>query len=579
MNDKLVYDLSQETEGVPNVFIRKDWLNILDNQNGNYQGNQSVFDTSQISNSNKFMNYREAYLTIPLLLTMAGDQVTPAGVRPNDGAMGLKNWFGNMIHSFTLDYNGSTVIQQTNFINMWNSFKLLTSLSYDDIALYGSSIGFYPDTPDAHFYDDTGVINGIGFCNNDIAGGDSVNINTQDRLRLVAGNAIHYKNGNKGIKERIKNINFHPDADPSYNQYTTNAICSGLHWSNVSTKSAVAAIPVMQVSVLAVVYLRHLSSFFNFVPLLKGAFMKATMTFNSCTTEVATALNGVAPNSLGFDNYRVNTSTGGTNPLLIPSILTGNNWLDNNGYAAIENLRYNISIGDTCLDNQLATTAGVVSGNVGKNIYLYVPAYSFNPQFYDAYIQSSPKRVVYTDVYQYQVQSIGVGQSFNTLISNGIPNIKSVLVIPFLKNGLTTIGVAEAVTPQWQSPFDPAGSGTTAPLVNIKNFQVQISGQNMIYNNQQYTYEEFNNQLLGCNGVNGGLTDGLTSGLIDFQAFKNTNCYYYVNVERMLPSEKNVPKSVQISGLNQGLKELEFIVFIEYENSMSFDLQTGARIV
>ena len=35
--DKLVFDLSQEVEGSPNVFIRKDWINILDNQNQNYQ--------------------------------------------------------------------------------------------------------------------------------------------------------------------------------------------------------------------------------------------------------------------------------------------------------------------------------------------------------------------------------------------------------------------------------------------------------------------------------------------------------------------------------------------------------------
>ena len=51
--DKLVFDLAQEIEGSPNVFIRKDWVNILDNQSQNYAGNQSVIDTSQLSNSNK----------------------------------------------------------------------------------------------------------------------------------------------------------------------------------------------------------------------------------------------------------------------------------------------------------------------------------------------------------------------------------------------------------------------------------------------------------------------------------------------------------------------------------------------
>jgi hypothetical protein len=53
MCDKLVFDLSQEVEGSPNVFVRKDWINILDNQNQNYSNNQSIIDTSQLSNSNK----------------------------------------------------------------------------------------------------------------------------------------------------------------------------------------------------------------------------------------------------------------------------------------------------------------------------------------------------------------------------------------------------------------------------------------------------------------------------------------------------------------------------------------------
>ena len=43
--DKLVFDLSQEIEGSPNVFVKKDCLNILDNMNQNYSGNQSVVDT------------------------------------------------------------------------------------------------------------------------------------------------------------------------------------------------------------------------------------------------------------------------------------------------------------------------------------------------------------------------------------------------------------------------------------------------------------------------------------------------------------------------------------------------------
>ena len=151
--DTLVFDMSSQSEGSPAIFVRKDWLSILDNQNQNYQGNQSVIDTSQLANSNKYMNYREVYLTVPLLLTLtqvpnvAGNVAFAPNTAGNaaDYAIGLKNWYGSIVHSFTLDYNGTTIIQQTPYRGLWNSFKLMTSLSVDDLVTQGSTIGFYPD--------------------------------------------------------------------------------------------------------------------------------------------------------------------------------------------------------------------------------------------------------------------------------------------------------------------------------------------------------------------------------------------------------------------------------------------------
>jgi len=135
--DKLVFDLSQEIEGTPQVFIKKDWLSILDNMNTQYGSNQTIVDTSQLSNSNKYMSYREAYLAVPLVLTLTSstafvpptdaDGTLCAGISPDlavsppiedvqelpyptacDSAMGLKNWFGSIFHSLTLDMNGTT---------------------------------------------------------------------------------------------------------------------------------------------------------------------------------------------------------------------------------------------------------------------------------------------------------------------------------------------------------------------------------------------------------------------------------------------------------------------------------------
>ena len=71
-SDQLAFDISSVSSDAPSIFTRKDWLSILDNQGGNYQGNQCVIDTSQLANFNAYMNYREAYLSVPLIMTLTG---------------------------------------------------------------------------------------------------------------------------------------------------------------------------------------------------------------------------------------------------------------------------------------------------------------------------------------------------------------------------------------------------------------------------------------------------------------------------------------------------------------------------
>lgn len=113
MSDALIYDLSSQTEGSPTVFVRKDYLSLLDNQNGSYSGNQSVIDTSQLSNSNRYMSYANAYLQIPMVMTLTAD-ANGVGFAPDtaatsaDYACGLKNWYGSIIHSIQAEWNGVT---------------------------------------------------------------------------------------------------------------------------------------------------------------------------------------------------------------------------------------------------------------------------------------------------------------------------------------------------------------------------------------------------------------------------------------------------------------------------------------
>ena len=646
--DKLVFDLSQEIEGSPQVFIRKDWLSILDNMNQNYSANQTIIDTSQLSNSNKFMNYREGYLAMPLTMVLTGPAyvasvlgaTSPVGMLPQsqtggagaflqgtscDYVMGLKNWFGTVIHSFTLDMNGTTIIQQTPFINMVNSFRLLTSLSYNDIITQGAVIGFYPDDPTSFsvngFGNATGTVrqgdaNGNGVCNNTLfptgSGFD---------LAIAEARAFNYgdkNNGNIGLVKRIQYINFDPDSAIGSSATTavppvSTATSSGqllnggitavgasqtalnnLWISYISAKSNVGGVggtPFLVTSVMATIYLKHIHNFFAMIPLLKGTFFKMTAFLNNTSVNFTVANKVVdttgqsVANPLGnsragnLNVTGVSVPVGGVNPLMISSSALGQG-----GAQALGNGAYlaSLSVGARCLNQAQASLINNTTGQCSQSIFLYVPAYTFNPVFESAYLSSPVKSIKYSDYYQYQVQGIaGNGGQFNNLITNGIANIKSVLIIPYYSassaSGAQFSGLPQGL-PVYQSPFDTAGSGTTSPLCLFSNFNVVISGQNSIYNTEQRAFEHFNDYVKGCNSVNGDLTDGLTSGLLGWNDYWRSQCFFYTNVGRQLPVEEQVPKSIQIVGTNQSAFALDLFVMVEYGVSVDVDSLTGARV-
>lgn len=571
--DTLLFDMSSSTEGTPQIFVRRDWLSILDNMNQSYIGNQSIIDTSQLANSNKYMSYYEATLIFPLLLTLTQDtgavMTMTAGY---DYVMGLKNWLGTAVHSFTLDYNGTTIIQQTPFINLWNTFCLITSFNYNDFTEW-ASIGFYPDSSTSFSYCATATApqdNGIGVCNN------------QNYIEPITPSSqlSQITIGNIGFLKRQQYWAFdgvNPSVPAGSNFPIVGANVGGVPAGLISTTSisqsyksyiynkitgAVGTKAVIQQAIIGQIKLRHLHNFFQEVPLLKGVFMKLTLNVNNTSFSFTTA-GGVFT---ALTN--LSCPLGGTNPVMIASSLA------NNGSELIPNTGYtcSLAIGGKVINSTQNAVAGVSNSPMLQSIMLNVPSYVFNPIYEQAYLSSSVKTIVYNDLYQYQVLNVPAGSNFNNLITNGIAGIQTVLVLPFYNAGFN-----QGITP-YQSPFTTEGGGTSSPLCLLGNFNVVVSGQNAIYNTERYTYEQFTQQLYGLNAVNGGLTDGVNSGLINQLDFETMYNYYAVNVSRMLPIEEAVPKSVNIVGQNLSSMNLDLYVFVNYKTSVSIDILTGSRV-
>ncbi len=594
MCDTLVLDMAAKTTDSTECFTRKDWLSILDNQNQSYTGNQCVCDTSQFANSNKWINYREGYFTMPLLLTLTGavgTEFTPNLAEQScDWKFGLKNWYGSIIHSFALEYNGTMICQQVPFSGMWNTFKLMTSLSLDDVKTQGSLIGFYPDTAGpVGFSNAVTSFNGQGTNNNVVTpliGGTLLLTGTSSLGQDPANMGV-----NVGLYNRIQAWNFDLDGlannDAVPLTYATsglasatgfNAVWQSYIFNKTPSNAGLTTAGVWQANILAIVYLKHLHSFFESVPLLKGAYLKMTLNLNQSSVNFTMANPATG---LITTNTAVTSPLGGVSPLMI----CGNFNNEEDGTIPSGNYIYSVSVGNRCLNAAQSVLEGVSIAPIGGgSVTLNVPAYTFNPVYEQSYISTPIKKIVYTDIYQYQTTNQITGQAaggvFNILVSNGIANIKSVLVLPFFSQGSSTAASTNGnmgLLP-FQSPYDPAGAGPTSPLIQLTQFNVQISGQNAIYNTQKYTYEQFANQFKGVNAVNGGQTDGLASGLIGYKDWIQEYCYYYVNCGRMLPAEEAVPKSVYVVGINMSPKPIDLYIFVEYGVEISVDLTSGARV-
>ncbi len=590
--DTLTYDMAQSTDkAAPSVFVKKDYLNILDSNSGNYNGNQIILDTSQLSNSNKYMSYREAYLSVPLVMAVtsvtAANMLNVNDMKSSSRCFGLKNWFGSIINSMVLDYAGTTIVQQTSLCGLWNTFTLMTSLSQSDIDLNGPTLGFFPD--DVNFVFSTGGQSGVGTCNNVLQLG-------QGSVAAPLGGSEF---GNEGFWARMATTVIDPQAKSggvAQDSATSSAIgdivgatkLKSYYRSIVETKTGDGSTTGILYSIQAQIYLKHIHSFFANCPLMKGVFFRLTLNVNQPTVVIKPDIASGSDGKLLIDS--IISPLGGVSPIMVASQASDlkasavTNMPASTGIVLTKSdtarARITLNVGNKIIDpTQKAAISDAGLGettSLNQSCQLYIPAYTFNPSYEEAYLSRPTKTIQYTDIYQFTTP--GIRGAFNQLISNGISNIKSILVLPFFK----TITKTGNDYPPVQSPFDTAGAGTTSPLASVvKNFQVVVAGQNMFYNTQNFGYEEFLNQFVGVNSINGNLTDGLTSGLVDFQKWNSLYGYQYVNVSRKLPVDESVPMSVSIQGTTQqedAMPEISFIIFIQYGVQVSLDVLTGARV-
>jgi hypothetical protein len=615
--DNLVFEESVNAEIDQSEFISKKWLYVNDSNSQNYTS-QVVIDSTPLANSGGWINWAEGYILMPLMVELssatAGSLPVPAAGPPIVGdvanySWGFKNGFWQMLNSMTLEFNNQNVVQQTPFLNVFRSFKAMTSFSSDDVKNHGASIGFYPDTAGSWSFCDsaedaiaTSVIrpNGKGLSNNRQVGDVvatmpvlSAAYTTATPLQIASGVAGVYTAGincagagnpsnnygddyccNEGFRKRSSALTLDPAAlgntkgQDKVNDYATSNIVFR------SGKLQQLAAGTIAWAVYAKLRLKDLADFFVKCPLLKGSTIRFYLNTNQTSFSFTTAAHtisaaGVPTGTSTLAVSNVSVLGGLTNPLMIASagLQQGLSPLCNTAAGEGAAGTYTLSV------NIFKSKSGAYQSGL-QSCRLYAPVYKMNPLAEQRYLQLAPtKKIEYNDVFQYQFDNVaGNNTSFNILVSNGIANIQSVLVIPFISasaNG--SLGISTLLSPTATS------GGTPDPIV-LTNFNIAVSGVNLFLNNEYYDYEAFNHELASANQLNGNLTTGLTSGLISEDDFSRGMRYYYGNASRVLPSEEGVSRSVQIIGQNASKLSCSLMVFVEFKRSIVVDISTGARI-
>jgi len=569
--DLVVYTQSVEESPTSSVMVDKKWLNVIDQNNGSYSSGQSTLETTSLATSDRMMNYKEAYLAVPLVLT-AGNSTASNALTFTSGAgktklMGLKNSYTTLIHSMSVDLNGTNIIQQTPFSEFYNAFNLMTSLSWGDVKTQGSTIGFYPDD----------ALSATAFVADDVAGPADQTVNNIDSL-IIADDVLQTgEAGNVGFHKRLQYINYNADStvlgnsttdEKAQSSFLTKAAADTLYKSqvyNVQAGSGTAS-PIVQTQVLAIIKLRHLHNFFCHVPLSRGLQFRFIINFNQCTQQL------VCNGTVLTDESSVKSQFGGVVPLMVASSFTncgGSGLLDGTGGTAI----FDLSVGKSCLNSTLNAVGTTVPTALPASVALHVPSYIMSPSLAGAYVSAnSSKRITYTDVYQFKISDVTAGSTENRLITSGIRGIRSVLMIPMSPSA------SNGGVPEHASVLSDCGGGPSSLLAQVTNFQVQIGGVNQIESGGRYEWEIFNNYVYGVNAVNGGMSDGLTSGLVGQSDWARKYLYYYVDCNRGTDLERDTPKSVQIQFQNISAKTQDYYVYVEFENSFALDVGTGSIV-
>ena len=546
MDPFLYYDALDESKlDVP--FLRKEVLKVNDQNNGNYSG-KIIIDTTTLVNKQMWMSPKEAYLKIPFVISMVSNvDLTTIG---NSFMAGLKSGHHQIIDSLTVKYGQHLVVESRNHLNQFINYNVLTSWSSKDLDKWGDSIGLNPDSPFVK-YDAAGLVVD-----------DYYNNRAVDPDRTVKDWLSEPVRQNDGFYERLKNVR--PATGLGGMTYADPSIVGSSYYST----SGAGVDRVYYWVIQATIRLKDLHSFFQEMSLYRGNNLRIEITYNKGSLNLA----GLKDTGAGPPNYNAELgsiaspiiNSGNTVPIMVSSCESSAN-ASNPFYLP------NALTGDPNISvyyNAVKTSQISPETGLGSAV-LYLPAYDLDPEYQSALLQTPEKVIKYKDIYQYTISATGIGASVDQILTDGLKNMKYLVIIP---NVSSTEATLDTFTPNLrQSPFVSEGS-TTATLATIERFNVRINGKNVFQQDLDYNFEHFVDEFTKINCPKSNI-DGISTGLINQKQWELSYKYYVVDLSRQ--TDDVTPMSLSVKLTNTSGRDMDYLCYVVLEKKITLDLNNG----
>jgi hypothetical protein len=519
--DNYIWDsaISQEFPGMP--FSEKQRLWIQDQSTGGNYNGVLQYDLTSWSNSGLYVDYSSAVLQIPYVVSIKGSNNDNYNDSINKDTLNLKNHFANLIDQIQVDVNNKTVCQTSSNVNLLANIKMLATFDQSTLSKLGASLGIALDTDTSASYSAAASVNGIGYINN--------------------------TSSNLGLVERKSNMTAARTDMPTIG--TTTAILASEGRNYYVTNGLAGDATTYHYIFLATIRLRDLSDFFD-IPISRGLQVRMSITYNSFKATIAST---ITTNVLSISAYQQLSGT--TCPIILSALTLG----------TIPIPTGTLDITGNVVSNSISVLEAVAK-TAFNSTRIYIDAYKLNPDYQAVLLKEMPVTThKYLDYYSYNISSVASGATFNQIVSNGIPAIRAVFIMPFSP-------IANLVT-AFQNPFSSVPS-TTLPGAPISQLNILVGGLNLFSQNQTYTFENYLSELQHIFAVNGGKNDSVNCGLISRRMFENNYRFYCASIRRN-PIEDNIPKSLQVTGVNASATAVQYTVIVLFEKSVTLNTATG----